>query len=100
MMNISKKYKEDTQDNSNFKSSWINCNEQNNTELLFSNYPEYNIKNDKSEKIANSILKNWTKTSLRELATPMINDVIKLSKKYSLEEDLNSEVSENIYEMF
>ena len=29
----------------------------------------------------------------------MINDVIKLNK-YSLEEDLNSEVSENIYEMF
>ena len=78
----------------------INCNEQNNTEQLFCNYPEYDIKNDKSEKIADTILKNWTKTSLGAVATPIIKDVIKLSKKYSLEEDLNSEVSENIYEMF
>lgn len=100
MMNILKKYKEDTQDNSNSKSSWINCNEQNNTEQLFCNFPEYDIKNHNSEKIADTILKNWTKTSLGAVATPIINDVIKLSKKYSLEEDLNSEVSENIYEMF
>ena len=35
MMNIFKKYNEDTQDILHSKSSWINCNEQNNTELLF-----------------------------------------------------------------
>ena len=100
MKDVLLKYKNSDLINSNLKSTWIDCEYQNNTRKIFSNFHEYDVKKSSSKKIASSIIRSWNKASLGKIAYPIMNNLIKLSKKYPLEEDLNTEVSDKIYEMF
>ena len=47
-----------------------------------------------------SIIKSWHNTSFGEIVDPILKILLSLSKKYPLEEDTSSEISDKIYEMF
>jgi len=56
--------------------------------------------NSDPKKITNSILKKWRNDYSKKICEPLIVKLIILAKKFPLEENINTEVSDSIYEMF
>ncbi len=79
---------------------WLNCSNQNDVEKIFSIPNELDTLDPDPQKMARSITKFWYNTSFGEIFEPVLVNLLSLSKKYSLEEDINPEISDKIYEMF
>ena len=79
------------QDNSS--SNWSNCIDQSDLGKIF-------IANPDPQKMTKSIIKCWSNNSFGIILEPILIRLLSLGKKYPLEEDINSMVSDKIYEMF
>jgi len=85
----------------NGKSScWLNCTNQNNIDKIFIIPSDLDTLNPNPKKMSASIIKSWHNTSFGEIVDPILKILLSLSKKYPLEEDTSSEISDKIYEMF
>ena len=52
------------------------------------------------QKMSKSIIKNWKNNSFGKAVQPFVVRLLSLAKKFPIEENINTEVSETIYEMF
>jgi hypothetical protein len=52
------------------------------------------------QKMSKSIIKNWKNNSFGKTVQPFVVRLLSLAKKFPIEENINTEVSETIYEMF
>ena len=86
------------QDNS--LSNWSNCKDQSDLGKIFNIPVDLDIANPDPQKMAKSIIKCWRNNSFGKILEPTLILLLSLGKKYPLEEDINSVVSEKIYEMF
>ena len=79
---------------------WLNCSNQNDIEKIFSIPNELDTLDPNPQKMAKSITKFWHNASFGKIFEPVLVNLLSLSKKYPLEEDINPEISDKIYEMF
>ena len=85
----------------NGKSScWLNCTDQKNIDKIFIIPSDLDTLNPNPKKMSASIIESWHNTSFGEIVDPILKILLSLSKKYPLEEDTSSEISDKIYEMF
>jgi len=88
----------ENQDNSS--SNWSNCIDQNDRSKIFDIPVDLDIANPDPQKMTKSIIKCWRNNSFGTILEPTLIRLLSLGKKYPLEEDNNSMVSDKIYEMF
>ena len=81
-------------------SNWSNCIDQNDRSKIFDIPVDLDITHFDPQKMAKSIIKCWRNNSFGKILEPTLILLLSLGKKYPLEEDINSVVSEKIYEMF
>ena len=86
------------QDNSS--SNWSNCIDQSDIGKIFNIPADLDIANPDPQKMTKSIIKCWSNNSFGIILEPILIRLLSLGKKYPLEEDINSMVSDKIYEMF
>lgn len=86
------------QDNSS--SNWSNCTNQSDLGNIFNIPTDLDIVNLNPQKMTKSIIKYWRNNSFGTILEPILIYLLSLGKKYPLEEDINSVVSDKIYEMF
>ena len=86
------------QDNSS--SNWSNCIDQSDLGKIFNIPADLDIANPDPQKMTKSIIKCWRNNSFGIILEPILIRLLSLGKKYPLEEDINSMVSDKIYEMF
>ena len=98
---ISKKISNFSSFNINANTScWVNSSNKNNEKNMFIIPANLDEEKFEPKKMAKSITNFWHNSNFAEVFEPILVKLISLSKKYPLEEDVNSEVSEKIYEMF
>ena len=81
-------------------SHWSNCTDQNDLGKIFNIPADLDITNPDPRKMTKSIIKCWRNNSFGTILEPTLIRLLSLGKKYPLEEDNNSMVSDKIYEMF
>tara|TARA_Y100000031_G_scaffold129163_1_gene148014 strand:+ start:1502 stop:4789 length:3288 start_codon:yes stop_codon:yes gene_type:complete len=81
-------------------SNWSNCIDQNDRSKIFDIPVDLDITHFDPQKMAKSIIKYWRNNSFGKILEPTLILLLSLGKKYPLEEDINSVVSEKTYEMF
>jgi carbamoyltransferase len=79
---------------------WVDCKSQNNIDIIFkektsSNHLDYN-----SHKLAEEIMSSWYSKEHSVIFKPLIIELLNMTKKYPVLEEINSKVSDKIYEMF
>ena len=82
------------------KSLWEDYNNKFNIKNIFEIPEELMKESVNEEEFTNAMLNYWKKNSLSKNLKPMIIDLIKLSKKYPIDEEFEESVSDKIYEMF
>ena len=91
-----KNHKEETKE----VTFWLDTKNQTSLENIFLIEKELDTIESEPKKIANSIIKYWHNKDFGKKLEPVIIDLLMIAKKYPIEEDVNSKVSDSIYEMF
>ena len=84
----------------NDSSYWSSCKNQSDLGKIFNIPTDLDIQNPDPQKMTKSIIKCWRNNSFALILEPILIRLLSLSKNYPLEEDINSTVSDKIYEMF
>ena len=99
-ISISNKVKEILYCKKNESSYWFSCKNQSDLTKIFDIPTDLDIQNPDPQKMTRSIIKFWRNDSFALILEPILIRLLSLSKNYPLEEDINSTVSDKIYEMF
>ena len=86
-------------DKTNKQTFWSNF-EQRDLKNIFIIEKDLDATDPNPQKMSKSIIKNWKNSSFGKTVQPLIVLLLSLSKKFPIEENINTEVSETIYEMF
>ncbi len=79
---------------------WTDIVKQTSIENIFLIEKELDTFEIDPKKIADSIIKYWYNKDFGKKFKPTIIDLVRIAKKYPIEEDINTKVSDSIYEMF
>jgi len=79
---------------------WLDIKNQTSLENIFLIEKELDTAESNPKKIAGSIIKYWYNKDFGRKLEPVIIDLLMMAKKYPIEDDINSKVSDSIYEMF
>tara|TARA_B110000008_G_C16455968_1_gene357954 strand:- start:67 stop:525 length:459 start_codon:yes stop_codon:yes gene_type:complete len=79
---------------------WLDIKNQTSLEDIFLIEKELDTTELNPKHIASSIIKYWHNKHFGKKLEPAIIDLLMITKKYPIEDDINSKVSDSIYEMF
>ena len=91
-----KNYNEKTKD----LTFWLDIKNQTSLENIFLIEKELDTTELNPKQIASSIIKYWTNKDFGRKLEPAVIELLMMAKKYPFEDDINSKVSDSIYEMF
>ena len=81
-------------------SNWFDSVNQNIASKVFDISKDIDKQIPDSYEMSEAIIENWHNRELGKNYIDLINNLIALGKKYPLEEDINTKVSDKMYEMF
>ena len=79
---------------------WLDIKNQTPLENIFLIEKELDTTELNPKQIASSIIKYWHNKDFGRKLEPAIIDLLMMAKKYPIEDEINSKVSDSIYEMF
>ena len=79
---------------------WLDIKNQTSLDNIFLIEKELDTTELNPKQIASSIIKYWRNKDFGRKLEPAVIDLLMMAKKYPFEDDINSKVSDSIYEMF
>ena len=81
-------------------STWMDVKKYVNSKKVFNISVELDSKSHNSKRMTKKIIQHWNHKSLKKIFEPIIFKLLRLSEKQPLAEDIDSKVSDKMYEMF